>query len=76
MNERGVRKRWGKLLQEYWVENTKMVDTREFKNIIGQKAVRFRGYGHKDSNEFMNIFLDYLNEYLYSVSKNIRKKRK
>ena len=62
-------KSWGDLLQEYWVENTKVGDPREFKNIIGQKAIRFRGYGQQDSNEFMNIFLDYLNEDLNSVSK-------
>ena len=72
-NKNGLRgelaKSWGDLLHEYWVENTKVGDPREFKNVIGRKAVRFRGYGQQDSNEFMNIFLDYLNEDLNSVSK-------
>ena len=62
-------KSWGELLQEYWVENTNIGNPRNFKNTIGEKASRFRGYGQQDSNEFMNIFLDYLNEDLNSVAK-------
>ena len=60
---------WGNLLYEYWVENTKIGNPREFKSIIGKKAVRFKGYGQQDSNEFMNIFLDYLNEDLNLITK-------
>ena len=55
-------KSWGNLLKEYWVENTDEGDPKEFKDKIGEKATMFRGFRQHDSNEFMNIFLDYLNE--------------
>ena len=59
---------WGELLQKYWVENTNIGNPNDFKNTIGKKAVRFRGFGQQDSNEFMNIFLDYLNEDLNATT--------
>ena len=62
-------KSWGKLLNEYWVENTRVGDPSDFKATIGQKAHQFRGYNQHDSNEFMSIFLDYLNEDLNKVTK-------
>ena len=61
-------KSWGRLLQEYWVESTKVGNPRDLKNTIGQKVPIFRGYNQHDSNEFMSIFLDYLNEDLNSAS--------
>ena len=61
-------KSWGNLLKEYWVENTEEGDPKEFKDTIGEKATMFRGYRQHDSNEFMNIFLDYLNEDLNYTS--------
>ena len=60
---------WGNLLKEYWVENTHVGDPSDFKRTIGRKAVRFRGYNQHDSNEFMSIFLDYLNEDLNRTTK-------
>ena len=72
-NENGMKgllaKSWGNILEEYWVDNTDVGNPNQFKSIIGQKAKRFRGYGQQDSNEFMSIFLDFLNEDLNSVSK-------
>jgi ubiquitin carboxyl-terminal hydrolase 4/11/15 len=72
-NENGMKgilaKIWGNLLEEYWVDNTDVRNPSQLKSIIGQKAKRFRGFGQQDSNEFMSIFLDYLNEDLNSVSK-------
>ena len=62
-------KEWGKLLKEYWVENTRVGDPSDFKYTIGRRVERFRGYGQQDSNEFMSVFLDYLNEDLNRVSK-------
>ena len=62
-------KEWGKLLKEYWVENTRVGDPSDFKYTIGRRVERFRGYGQQDSNEFMSVFLDYLNEDLNKVSK-------
>ena len=62
-------KSWGNLLHEYWVENTKVGNPRNFKNTIGMKAVKFRGYSQHDSNEFMSIFLDYLSEDLNRTTK-------
>ena len=71
-NEKGMKgevaKKWGELLQEYWVEKTPVGDPSKLKSTIEQKAVRFRGNGQHDSNEFMSIFLDYLNEDLNSVT--------
>ena len=72
-NENGMKgilaKTWGNLLEEYWVDNTDVGNPSQFKSIMGQKEKRFRGFGQQDSNEFMSIFLDYLNEDLNSVSK-------
>ena len=62
-------KEWGKLMKQYWVEQTRVGDPSDFKYVIGQKAVRFRGYGQQDSNEFMSVFLDYLNEDLNKTTK-------
>ena len=71
-NENGMQgelaKKWGELLYKYWVQNTEVGNPQEFKYTIGQKAVRFKGYGQQDSNEFMNVFLDYLNEDLNSTT--------
>ena len=64
-----VAREWGKLLDEYWVKSTRVGDPSDFKRTIGQKAVRFRGYGQQDSNEFMSVFLDYLNEDLNKTTK-------
>ena len=62
-------KEWGKLMENYWIKNTAVGDPSDFKRTIGQKAVRFRGYGQQDSNEFMSVFLDYLNEDLNKTTK-------
>ena len=55
-------KSWGSLLQQYWVEKTKVGNPSEFKRTLGDKVKMFRGFGQQDSNEFMNFFIDYLNE--------------
>jgi len=62
-------KSWGELLHEYWVEKTSVGNPSDFKNTIGRKAVRFRGYGQQDSHEFMSVFLDYLHEDLNRITK-------
>jgi len=59
---------WGDLLQNYWVKETHVGDPSELKYTIGRKAKIFRGYGQQDSNEFMSVFLDYLNEDLNRIS--------
>ena len=53
---------WYDLLYKYWVENNDSGNPKDFKYIIGEKDARFRGYSQQDSNEFINIFLDTLNE--------------
>ena len=55
-------KSWGSLLQQYWVEKTRVGNPAEFKKTLGDKVKMFRGFGQQDSNEFMNFFIDYLNE--------------
>ena len=56
------------LLSQYWAENTSVGDAGDAKRVIGEKAVRFIEYGQQDSDEFMNVFLDYLNGDLNSVT--------
>ena len=53
---------WYELLYKYWIENNDTGNPRDLKYIIGEKDPRFRGYSQQDSNEFINIFLDTLNE--------------
>ena len=60
---------WGNLLNQYWVENTRVGNPSEFKRIIGNKVKIFRGFGQQDSNEFMNFVFDYLNEDLNGTTK-------
>ena len=60
---------WGELLYEYWVKHTRVGDPSEFKKIFGHKIKRFSGYNQQDSNEFIILFLDNLNEDLNLVSK-------
>ena len=62
-------KSWGELLQQYWVESTRVGDPSDFKYTIGRKAQRFRGYAQQDSHEFMSVFLDYINEDLNRTTK-------
>ena len=62
-------KSWGELMHQYWVENTGVGDPSDFKYTIGRKAKRFRGYAQQDSNEFMSVFLDYINEDLNRTTK-------
>ena len=53
---------WFQLLKEYWIENTKQGNPKDIKYIIGEKDMKYRGYNQQDSNEFINLFLDILNE--------------
>ena len=62
-------KSWGELMHQYWVESTGVGDPSDFKYTIGRKATRFRGYAQQDSNEFMSVFLDYINEDLNRTTK-------
>ena len=55
-------KSWEALLHQYWVEKTRVGNPAEFKKTLGDKVKMFRGFGQQDSNEFMNFFIDYLNE--------------
>ena len=47
---------WGNLLQQYWVENTRVGNPFEFKKIICSKVTRFRGFAQQHSNEFKKYF--------------------
>ncbi len=74
-NPRGTKgklaKEWYNLLYQYWIQKTKTGDPSDFKKVISKKASIFRGYEQQDSNEFMIIFLDYLNEDLNKVTKEV-----
>ena len=62
-------KEWRKLLNEYWVENTKVCDPSNLKNIVSLKEEQTKGNDQKDSKEFISVFLDYLNEDLNKTTK-------
>ena len=62
-------KEWRKLLNEYWVENTKVCDPSNLKNIVSIKEEQTKGNDQKDSKEFIEVFLDYLNEDLNKTTK-------
>ena len=59
---------WGNLLQEYWILHTRVGEPSELKNLFGEKVNRFRGNSQQDANEFIDLFLDYLNEDLNAVT--------
>ena len=62
---------WYSLLYDYWVENNNRGNPKDIKYIIGEKDSKYRGYNQQDSNEFINLFLDVLNEDLnFSNEKN------
>ena len=72
-NERGMKGKlaneWYHLLYQYWIEHSRVGEPSDFKKVISKKAKRFKGYEQQDSNEFMIIFLDYLNEDLNKTTK-------
>ena len=59
---------WGQLMKEYWILHTNVGDPSDLKKIFGQKIKRFSGSSQQDSNEFIDLFLDYLNEDLNAVT--------
>lgn len=61
-------KAWYNLLHEFWVENTRVGDAREFKSTISKRAHQFSGYSQHDSHELITFFLDTLNEDLNKTS--------
>ena len=60
---------WAELIREYWIGRHHVGDPSDFKRTFGHKIKRFSGYNQQDSNEFIDLFLDYLNEDLNSVTK-------
>ena len=58
---------WGELLSEYWIGQNHVGDPSDFKRTFGHKIKRFSGYNQQDSNEFIDLFLDNLNEDLNAV---------
>ena len=59
---------WGELLSEYWIGQNHVGDPSDFKRTFGHKIKRFSGYNQQDSNEFIDLFLDNLNEDLNAVT--------
>ena len=70
-NKYGLRGRlaesWAELLKEYWIGSRRTGNPSDFKDTFGHKIKRFSGYNQQDSNEFIDLFLDILNEDLNSV---------
>ena len=59
---------WAELLREYWIGQHHAGDPSDFKRTFGHKIKRFSGYNQQDSNEFIDLFLDNLNEDLNAVT--------
>ena len=53
---------WYSLLSEYWLEHNTKGNPKDIKDIVGEKDIKYKGYNQQDSNEFINLFLDILNE--------------
>ena len=62
---------WGELIRDYWIGSSHVGDPSDFKRTFGNKIKRFSGYNQQDSNEFIDLFLDNLNEDLNTVSNKI-----
>ena len=60
---------WGNLINNYWVGVDPVGDPSDFKETFGHKIKRFSGFSQQDSNEFIDLFLDLLNEDLNFISK-------
>ena len=60
---------WADLLQDYWVGSSHVGNPSDLKSAFGKKIKRFSGYNQQDSNEFIDLFLDNLNEDLNHVTK-------
>ena len=60
---------WAELLHDYWVESQHVGNPSDLKRTFGNKIKRFSGYNQQDSNEFIDLFLENLNEDLNSVTK-------
>ena len=60
---------WAELLHDYWVGSQHVGNPRDLKQTFGNKIKRFSGYNQQDSNEFIDLFLENLNEDLNSVTK-------
>ena len=60
---------WADLLHDYWVGSQHVGNPSDLKRTFGNKIKRFSGYNQQDSNEFIDLFLENLNEDLNSVTK-------
>ena len=60
---------WAELIRDYWIGGYRVGDPSDLKRTFGYKIKRFSGFNQQDSNEFIDLFLDNLNEDLNSVSK-------
>ena len=59
---------WAELLQDYWVGAQHVGNPSDLKRTFGNKIKRFSGYNQQDSNEFIDLFLENLNEDLNLVT--------
>ena len=60
---------WAELHHDYWVESHHVGNPSDLKRTFGNKIKRFSGYNQQDSNEFIDLFLENLNEDLNLVTK-------
>ena len=55
---------------EYYKPGNKIMEPKNIKKYVGKKKSAFMGFGQQDSEEFINIFLDFLDEKCKLITKN------
>ena len=55
---------------EYYKSGDKIMEPREIKKFVGKKKSAFMGFNQQDSEEFINIFLDFLDEKCKLITNN------
>lgn len=58
---------FGDLIADLYVGNKSVINPKDIKRIISQKATQFRGYSQHDSQEFLSCLLETLHEDLNEV---------
>ena len=60
-----------KLLKEKWLDDSKTITPRQWKELIGEINSQFKEYDQQDANDFLNFMLDALHEEINLKSEKI-----
>lgn len=59
-----------KFIDDYYKEGSSVINPIEIKKLVGKKNMSFSGYNQEDSEEFINCFIDLLDEKCKKFSKD------